>query len=300
MKTDFWLDQVPLWGVFFLTAAVVLLSIGLGTFMGSRRRRRPEHEAEAPLSTIIGATLGLLAFLLAFTFGIAAELFQTRRQLLLDEVNAISTTYLRAGLLLEPHQSQVRELLRQYVDIRVNLAKETLPPPQQMKKLHEALVRSEVLQNQMWSHADALAKADRSSEIDALFISSLNETIDLQTSRVTVFRYRIPRVIWYALYFITILSMITVGYHAGLSGKSSLKMGIILALTFSAVIFLISDLDRVTEGYFQLSQRPMFELQKKMQTSTQQADLKTKLSVSVDKPDTGSESPSVTKTADEN
>ena len=230
MKTDFWLDQIPLWGVFFLTAAMVLLSIGLGTFMGSRRRRRPDHEAEAPFGTIIGATLGLLAFLLAFTFGFSAELFQTRRQLLLNEVNAIGTTYLRAGLLLEPHQSQIRELLRQYVDIRANLAREGLSQP--VEKLREVLSRSEMLQDQMWSHADAIAKADRSSEIDALFISSLNEMIDLHTSRVTVFRYRIPPPIWNALYFITILSMATVGYHAGLSGKSSLKMGIILALTF--------------------------------------------------------------------
>ncbi len=292
MKTDFWLDQISLWGVFLLTVVVVLLSIGVGTFMGSRRRRKPDHEAEAPLGTISGATLGLLAFMLAFTFGIAAELFQTRRQLLLNEVNAISTTYLRAGLLLEPHQSQIRELLRQYVDVRVNLSKEKSPQP--MEKLREALLRSESLQDQMWSHAVAIAKADRSSEIDALFISSLNETIDLHTSRVTVFRYRIPPVLWYVLYFITVLSMVTVGYHAGLSGKSSLKMGLVLALTFATVILLIADLDRVAEGRLGVSQQPMFELQKKMQTSTQQAELKTQMLP--DRSNIGSESQSASKT----
>jgi multisubunit Na+/H+ antiporter MnhC subunit len=301
MKTDFWLDQIPLWGVFLLTVAVVLFSIGLGTLLGRLRRRQPDHEAEAPLGTIIGASLGLLAFMLAFTFGIAAELFQNRRQLLLNEVNTIGTTYLRAGLLMEPHQSQVRELLRQYVDIRVGLAKEILLPlPQRMKKLHEALVRSEALHDQMWSHAEALAKADRSSEIDAMFISSLNELIELHKSRVTVFKYRIPPVIWYVLYFITILSMVTVGYHVGLSGKSSLKMGVVLTLIFSAVMLLIVDLDRATEGHFQVSQQPMLELQKKMQMSAQEAEPKTKLSVPVDKPDTNSESPSTTKTADGN
>jgi hypothetical protein len=295
MKSDFWLDQFPLWGVFLLTVVVVLLSIGLGTFMGSRMRRKPEHEAEAPIGTIIGATLGLLAFMLAFTFGIAAEIFQTRRQLLLDEVNAIGTTYLRAELLLEPHRSDVRKLLREYVDIRVNLTKGDTP--RQIEKLQEALSRSEALQDQMWSHAVAIAEADRSSEIDALFISSLNDVIDLHNSRVTVFRYRIPPVIWYALYFITILSMITVGYHAGLSGKSSLKVGLVLALTFSAVLWLIADLDRTAEGYFRVSQRPMFELQKKMQTSTQKTD--PEVQMRSNKSDTESESPSA-KTDDEN
>ena len=99
MKSDFWLEKIPLWGVFCLTVAMVLVSIWIGTFLGQRRRRKPDHEAEASLGAIISATLGLLAFMLAFTFGIAAERFQTRRQLLLEEVNAIGTTYLRAGLL---------------------------------------------------------------------------------------------------------------------------------------------------------------------------------------------------------
>jgi hypothetical protein len=267
MKSDFGLEQIPLWGVFLLTIAVVLLSIGFGTFLGSRRRRQPDHEAESSLGTIIGATLGLLAFMLAFTFGIAAGRLQTRMQLLLDEVNAIGTTYLRAGLLLEPHRSEIQKLLREYVDIRANLAKESIL--QQTKKLQEALSRSETLHDQMWSHAVAMAGADRNSEIDALFISSLNEMIDLHNSRVTVVQYRIPMAIWYALYLITILSMVAVGYQAGLSGKSSLKAGIVLALTFSVVILLIADLDRAT-GSLRVSQQPMLEFQKKLQIQTQE------------------------------
>jgi hypothetical protein len=283
MRAVYWLDRVPVWGVFFLVAAAILLSIWIGTLLGSRRRRKPGHEAEAPLGTIIGATLGLLAFMLAFTFGIAAELFQNRRQLLLDEVNTIGTTYLRTELLLEPHRSQVQKLLREYVDIRVTLAREGVTQPPE--KLQDALLRSEQLQDQMWSHAVAMAKVDRSSEIDALFISSLNEVIDLQTSRLTVFRYRIPQAIWQALYFITILSMIVVGYQAGLSGKSGLKTALVLALTFASVMMLVADLDRAAEGRFRVSQQPMFDLQKKMQPSMPQAELL----LPPDKSDTGGE-----------
>jgi hypothetical protein len=267
MKSDFWLEQIPLWGVFLLTVIMVLLSIWVGTLLGNRRRRQPDHEAESSLGTIIGATLGLLAFMLAFTFGIAAGRLQTRMQLLLDEVNAIGTTYLRAGLLLEPHRSEIQKLLREYVDIRANLAKESIP--QQTKKLQKALSRSETLHDQMWSHAVAMAGTDRNSEIDALFISSLNEMIDLHNSRVTVVQYRIPMAIWYALYLITTLSMVAVGYQAGLSGKSSLKAGIVLALTFSVVILLIADLDRAT-GSLRVSQQPMLEFQKKLQIQTQE------------------------------
>ena len=272
MSSDFWLGQIPLWGIFGLTVAIVLLSIGAGTFLGQRRRRLPDHENESSLGTIIGATLGLLAFMLAFTFGMAADRFQMRKQLLLEEVNAVGTTYLRAGLLLEPHRSEIQKLLREYVDLRVDIVKQALH--QKSEKFGDILSRSEALQEQLWSHAVALAKADRSSEIDALFISSLNEMIDLHNSRVTVLGYHIPTPIWYVLYFITIFSTITVGYQAGLSGKTSFNMGLILALTFSAVIFLIADLDRATEGSLRISQQPMYELQKKLQTPAQEMEVK--------------------------
>ena len=76
----------------------------------------------------------------------------------------------------------------------------------------------------MWAHAVDIAKVDRNSEIDALFISSLNDMIDLHNSRMTVFRYRIPLVIWYVLIFYHYTFHDNSGYHAGLSGKSSIKM----------------------------------------------------------------------------
>lgn len=268
MKTD-WIGQVPkLWGVFGATVVMVLVSIWIGTLLGQQKRHKPDHEEEGSLGTIISATLGLLAFMLAFTFGIASERFQTRKQLLLAEVNVITTTYLRAGLLLEPHRSEVRKLLSDYVDIRVSISKKDQQRPS--KQIDELIPRSELLQDQMWSHAVALAMADRSSEVDALFIDSLNEMINLHTSRATVFGYRIPAMIWYVLCFITILSMATVGYQVGLSGKSVFKISVILALTFSAVVFLIADLDSSSQGYLQVSQRPMVDLQKKMQTQTQE------------------------------
>jgi hypothetical protein len=268
MKSNFWLEQVPLVWLYILTVAMVLVSIWMGTSMGLRRRNQPAHEEETSLGTIISATLGLLAFMLAFTFGMSAERFQTRKGLLLDEINVINTTYLRAGLLLEPHRSEIHKLLLEYVDLRVDLMKEI--GQKQVQRLSETIVRSEALQERMWSHAVALAKADRSSEIDALFIDSLNELIAMHNSRITVLMYHIPPMIWYVLYFITILSMGTVGYQVGLSGKRVLKVSIVLALIFSSVVLLIADLDRATEGTLRVNQQPVYELQMKMRKTAGQ------------------------------
>ena len=74
------------------------------------------------VGAVVGATLGLLAFLLAFTFGMAADRFENRRHALVDETNAIETGYLRAELLIEPHRSEVRKILREYVEERLQWA----------------------------------------------------------------------------------------------------------------------------------------------------------------------------------
>ncbi len=93
------LDYLPVWGLFGATVVVVLLAIEGGHRLGQFRRRRSEEEKEAPVVGIVGATLGLLGFVLAFTFGLAASRFNDRRQIVVEEANAIGTTYLRAGLL---------------------------------------------------------------------------------------------------------------------------------------------------------------------------------------------------------
>ena len=159
------------------------------------------------------------------------------------------------------------------MDVRVNLAKESLQ--EQTLGLSRIYLSFRIAcrtrcgrMRSPWPAPTAVLKSTH------LFISSLNEMIDLHTSRLTVFRYHIPPPIWCTLYFITILSMATVGYQIGLSGKKAFKVGIVLAMTFSAVVFLVADLDRATEGHLQVSQRPMFELQQKLHMSSQDASQK--------------------------
>lgn len=257
-------DNIPLWGVFILTVVCVLAGLIIGIVWGHHRRSKPEHEPEASLGTIIGATLGLVAFLMTFTFGIAAERFQVRRDILLNEINAIGTTYLRAGMLPETHIEGVRKLLAEYVDIRLNIFKD----PQGRKKLLEYISASEKVQDKIWEHATAVAKVEK-TPIVALFIDSLNNMIDLQTTRTTNLLYRIPHIIWIVLFAVIFLSMTMVGYQWGLLGKYNLKIGLVLAPALAMVILLIADLDRPWEGNFQVSQRPMMELQNKIQADIQ-------------------------------
>lgn len=250
------IDVLPLWALFILILLVVLLSVEFGYRLGKYRRGRHEEEKEAPLGTMVGATLGLLAFILAFTFGLAASRFDNRRQVLLDEANAIGTTYLRAGMLPERGE-QIRGLLRNYVSARL----EAVHPGE----LAEGIRRSEDIQQKVWTEAESVGNKNPNSIVVGLFVQSLNEMIDLHAKRLQVgVRSRIPAAIWLGLFAVAGLSLATMGYHAGLSGTRRSLAIIAVAVTFSVVIELIADLDRPSEGVLRVSQQALLDVQKSM------------------------------------
>lgn len=248
------LDELPLWAVYLAIAVTLWFSVEMGGLLGRAKRKRSEKQTESSVGAMVGGTLGLLAFLLAFTFGMAASRFDNRRNLVLEEANAIGTTYLRTGLLPEPYRTETRRLLREYVELRL---KGVRP-----EYLEEAIRRSEEVQSLLWSQAGAAGEKNP-SPITALFIASLNELIDLHSKRVTVvLRHRIPEIIWIALYCVAIFSMLSIGYQAGLTGATRSLAMLTLILAFTMVLVLIMDLDRPKEALFRVSQGALVDVQK--------------------------------------
>jgi hypothetical protein len=251
------LDFLPLWLIFVATVLTVLLAVEAGFQLGTYRRRRSDQEKEAPVGAMVGATLGLLAFLLAFTFGLAASRFDARRLVVLDEANAIGTTYLRTSFLPEPGRAEIRKLLREYVDIRLEGV--------QSGKPESAITRSSEIHTALWQNAATTAEKASNAELAALFIDSLNSVIDLHSKRVLVaLRSRVPIIIWAALYGVTVLAFAGIGYHVGLSGSRRSIAVLALAIAFSGVIFLIAALDRPQDSLIGVSQIVMEELRSSM------------------------------------
>jgi len=245
--------SLPLWANLLMTLVIVLLAVEVGYRAGIFRQRRATQEKEAPVGVMVGATLGLLAFLLAFTFGFAANLFQAKRAIVLEESNAIGTAYLRADLLDESRATDVRALFREYVDVRLAGAE---------IGVDEVIRRSEEIQTQLWDHAAASMRERPDSLAIGLFVQALNAVIDVHSTRVMVsVRSRIPPTIWAALYVVAFLSLGTMGYQSGLSGATRSFAVLAVAITFTAVIGLVADLDSSQEGALQVSQQSMIDLQ---------------------------------------
>ena len=250
-------DSVPIGVVLLSTIGLVFLSLETGFRLGKRRLIRGGGKLEIS-GAMVGATMGLLAFMLAFTFNGAASRHDARKTLVIEEANAIEMTWLRAGFLAEPYRADIRALLRNYVDVRVKAAGGEM-------ELKEAALRSEALHDKMWAVALEVGQKNAGSITAGLFIQALNQVIDLHLKRVTVgIRSRVPPTIWITLYLLMAAGMVMMGTQLAQSGTRHFAMELALAVSFSLVLFLIADLDRPQEGLINVSQQAMSELQTKL------------------------------------
>jgi hypothetical protein len=251
------LDFIPIPFVFLITVAFVLLFLELGFRLGRRRAASPEVEQASSVGAMANASLVLLAFLLSFTFGFAASRHEARRTIFLDEVNAIGTVYLRARILPEAARAEARDLLREYADVRIAAVASGNVEP--------AVRRSLDIQTRLWEPAAALAESTPGSLVLGLYLQSLNQMIDLHTTRLTESLFvRIPAMLWIVIGAITALSMGEMGYQTGLGGRRRPRSMPAFALGFALVILLIADLDRPQGGWFRVRQDPMIDLRASM------------------------------------
>jgi len=251
------LDVLPLWALSSALLIANLLLYECGFRVGRLRGQQAQKEGDATVGAIVAAELGLLGFLLAFSFGIVASRFDLRRHVLLDEANAIGTTYLRAAMLPSEEGTSIRALLRDYVDVRL---KATTGMP-----VEQVLRRSEEIHQRLWTEAVRAAAHDARSVPVGLFIQSLNEVIDLHAARVmAAVRNRMPLPVWIVLFSVGFLSFFAMGYQAGLTRGSRSPATAVLVLTFVSVISLVLDLDRPGEGFLRVNQAPMIDVQKMM------------------------------------
>lgn len=233
-------------------AAAMLIFTEIGFRIGGRIRNQRDKDAPVSLSPMVGGLLGMLAFVLAFTFSMAAGQHDARKQNMLDESNAIGTAYLRASLLDDPPREEVRSLLREYVNVRLQGAAGD--------DLDHALEESVRIHEALWQAVSAAAVA-RPDTNTALVLESINEVIDMHQKRVTAgLRNRIPGTVWLALLLISALTMLTLGTQIGLSGKRRWAALIPLALAFAVLVALVVDLDRPQKGLITVSQQAMVEL----------------------------------------
>ena len=253
------IESIPIWAMFIGSSVLVVASIELGYRLGYRSHRRSAEEKESPVSAIAASVLGLLAFMLAFTFGLVSNRYDAKKTLVREEANAIGTAWLRADLLPAGDRAEAKELLREYLEMRLNFAQSK---KLQADKLTLALAESTRIQNRLWGMAVADAPpGPMNPPLAALYLDALNNVFDLGALRKAEgLQARVPESIWFALSALMVLGMMSVGYQTGVSGSRRSNARVILALSFSLVIALIVELDRPDSGFIRVSQQPQIDL----------------------------------------
>ncbi len=255
MMNNHFFDQLSIELQFLLTFVLMVLMLELGFHFGRRKQVKPVKAQTAQVRALMGAMLGLLAFMLAFTFSVAQTHFENRVQFQIDESILAKNAFMQADLAVEPVRTRSRELLLEFVDGRVKLNE--LVRQKREQELFQLLKRAEDIHLELWSLATGSqqppgTEGTGGSGNDEL-INSVLRLMDMQTLRVqAALVNRIPVIIWLTLYFTALMSMVVVGYQAGLTEKRSPVATFSLVLAFSAVMALIMDLDRPLQSLFSL------------------------------------------------
>jgi hypothetical protein len=244
--------------------ALVLAGIMFGaTLIGLVAGRLLSRHADAlrePLGVVQGALLTLVGLVLAFGLAMAVSRYDSRRTAVVDDANTIGTAYLRAQTLAEPERSLSLPLYAKYTDASLRLS-ESVPGSSAAKR---AIAAESVLQRRLWSLAGQALASQPTQSAPRLYVESLNEMIDQQTTRVSALNNRVPS---------EILAVEVIGAATALALMAlylaALSRGVVTMLLaaglLTLLLFVTFDLDRPHRGLIKIPTAPLVALRASME-----------------------------------
>ena len=250
--------RLTTWELGLILVAVVLGTMAIGLVLGRYLRHRSEHLRE-PVSVLQAALLGLVGLVLAFGLALAVGRYEARRTAVVDEANAIGTTYLRAQTLSEPVRSRSLPLLVAYTDAEIRLTDEMSGS----ELAEETVARASRLQRELWALAGRAVREEPTASAPRLYEDSLNAMIDQQAVRVAGLNNRVPTEVLLLELIGAAGAMFLVGLHVGLLGRSLTPL-LLAAGLVAFLLFVNFDLDRPTRGFIKVPDAPLAALRASM------------------------------------
>ena len=239
--------SIVFWVVAGLLVGTVVM-VEVGRRVGLARRRRDPDGAHEGTSVIEGALFALLGLMIAFTFSGAAERFDTRRELVVQEVNEIGTAWLRIDLLPEPAHAPMRQLFRDYVDSRLAIYQRV----SEGQAYQAEVARSEQLQNAIWELGVSAARESTVPPLAALFLNTTNDMIDMTTTRTGATLIHPPPIIFAMLISLALAGSVLAGDAMSRSKTRSWPhiLGFAMLMTFT--VYVIFDIEYPRLGFIRV------------------------------------------------
>ncbi len=224
--------------LFFLLIAFYILGYRLRLQIISHR----ENQTVEDLGAINGTLLGLLALLLAFSFGMSNSRYDTRRELIIEEANDIGTVILRTDFFPDSVRQRMRNHLKEYVEARIEFYEAHM----NLEKAYAAMVRANEISAHLWAVTTTFAREEPVLTKTSELIPALNAMMDITTTRRAAGEATIPDSIMYFLFVLCLTSSFLLGYDR--KNKFDWVVVIGFALMLSTTVFTIIDLDRPRSG----------------------------------------------------
>jgi hypothetical protein len=227
-----------------LVFAIAFSALWLSERIGSsflKRRRNLQEDVREDFGVILTASLTLLGLIIGFSFSMAINRYDQRKNYEEAEANAIGTEYVRADLLPAADTARVRALLRSYLDQRILFYK-----TRDGQRLRQINVATGQLQNELWSTVRTPA-AEQPTAVMALAIAGMNDVLNSQGYTQAAWWNRIPLAAWGLMAAIAICCNLLIGYGARKAEAEGFLM-LVLPLLVSISFFLIADIDSPRGG----------------------------------------------------
>ena len=243
-----------------LVFVLALISLWLCAQLGATVRRRQESRgghAPETFTIVLTASLTLLGLIIGFTFSMAVNRYDQRKDYEENEANAIGTEYVRAGLLPPADAATTRLLLRSYLEQRILLYHSR--DEQGRLQIRQRITQ---LQGQLWSSVQNAALAQPSA-LTALAAAGMNDVLNSQSFTQAAWWNRIPGAAWLLMSLIALLCNIMLGYAASGATVRSLLL-VILPLLIAVAFLLIADIDSPRGGVIRVSAQNLLNLSEQL------------------------------------
>jgi hypothetical protein len=228
--------------------AGMLLMLIIGQSLGKRSLGQETDVVRSRLTGVETAVFGLLGLMIGFTFSGAAGRYEMRRQLIVDEANAISTAYLRLDLLPVASQPPLRETFRRYIDTRIAVYQAL--PDEAASDTQAAIATT--LQNEIWAGALAALK-EAPPQVTIVMVPALNEMGNVVTARASARHTHTPKLIFVTLVILAMVCSLLAGYVLAYTQRRNVRLHVVaFAIVVTLTIYLIFDLDYPRFGLIRL------------------------------------------------
>jgi len=260
-----WLYGVPSAAIALVLLALLAICIEVGHRLGRARAHASTAATREHINGIQAAILGLLALLLAFTFSLALQRFDSRSDAVVDEANAIGRAFLRADLLPPPLRDEARAAIGKYLDARVD--ESALP-------LHDQAARAAVngvaveAHGGLWRIAVGAAHLEIGSRAP-MFVESVNQLIDSYGKRNSGLSQHVPELVLGLLLVTFLLAGAIMGFAAGRASHRPSSVTYILIGLMVVLVFIVLDLDRPRRGIINVDHSSLQDLQSAVKAELQ-------------------------------